>query len=64
MALGRLVSQTHRLWVLTLVHDVLFQGLGVMGYCLVQVLEEFAHAGHGDAKGLDEEQQLLGLQVL
>lgn len=49
---------------LTLVHDVLLQGLGVLGYRLVQVLQQLAHAGHGDAKGLHEEQQLLGLQVL
>lgn len=35
-----------------------------MGHRLVQVLEEFAHAGHGDAEGLHEEQQLLGFQVL
>lgn len=53
-------------WILmlTLVHDVLLQGLGVMGHRLVQILEQFAHAGHRDAKGLDEEQQLLGLQIL
>lgn len=35
-----------------------------MGHGLVQVLEEFAHAGHGDAERLHEQQQLLGLQVL
>lgn len=49
---------------LTLVHDVLFQGLGVVGHGLVQVLQELAHAGHRDAEGLHEQQQLLGLQVL
>lgn len=35
-----------------------------MGHRLVQILEKFAHAGHRDAEGLHEQQQLLGLQVL
>ena len=49
---------------LTLVHDVLLQGLRVVGHGLVQVLQQLAHAGHWDAERLDEQQQLLGLQVL
>lgn len=34
-------------------------GSGVVGHGLVQVLQQLAHAGHGDAKGLHEQQQLL-----
>lgn len=50
--------------MLTLVHDVLLQGLWVVGHCLVQILQQFAHAGHWDAEGLNEEEQLLWLEVL
>lgn len=32
--------------------------------CLVQILQQFAHAGHWDAEGLNKKQQLLRLQVL
>lgn len=49
---------------LTLVHDVLLQGLRVVGDCLVQVLQQFAHAGHWDAEGLNKEEKLLRLEVL
>lgn len=49
---------------LTLVHDVLLQRRGVVGHGLVQVLQQLAHAGHGDAEGLHKQQQLLRLQVL
>lgn len=49
---------------LTLVHDVLLQCLWVMRYCLIQVLQKFAHAGNWDSKGLNKEKQLLWLQVL
>lgn len=45
--------------VLTLVHDVLLQRLRVMGDSLVQVLQQFAHAGDGNPEGLHEQQQLL-----
>lgn len=61
---SRTLTGQHGDPVLTLVHDVLLQGLGVVGHGLVQVLQELAHAGHGDAEGLHEQQQLLGLQVL
>lgn len=49
---------------LTLVHDVLLQGLRVVGDCLVQILQQFAHARHWNAEGLNEEEQLLRLEVL
>lgn len=49
---------------LTLIHDVLLQGLRIVSDGLVQVLQEFAHAGHWDAKGLNKQEQLLRLQVL
>lgn len=49
---------------LTLVHDVLLQRLWVMRYCLIQILQKFAHAGNWDSKGLNKEKQLLWLQVL
>lgn len=35
-----------------------------MRYCLIQVLQKFAHAGNWDSKGLNKEKQLLWLQVL
>lgn len=50
--------------MLTLVHDVLLQGLRVVGDRLVQVLQQFTHAGHWDSKGLNKEEQLLRLEVL
>lgn len=49
---------------LTLVHDVLLQRGSVMRDSLIQVLQQFAHAGHRDAKGLNKQQQLLRLQVV
>lgn len=50
--------------MLTLVHDVLLQRLGIMGHGLVQILQQFAHAGDGDPERLDEQQQLRGLQIM
>lgn len=49
---------------LTLVHNVLFQGLWIMGDSLVQILKKFTHAGYRNAKRLYKQQQLLRLQVL
>lgn len=49
---------------LTLVHNVLFQCLWIMGDSLVQILKQFTHAGHWNAKRLYKQQQLLRLQIL
>lgn len=35
-----------------------------MGNRLVQILQQFAHTGHRDAKGLNKQEQLLRLKVL
>lgn len=36
----------------------------VMGDSLVQVLQEFTHAGDGNAEGLHEQEELLRLKIL
>lgn len=58
------LTQAIHVSTLTLIHNVLLQGLWIMGDSLVQVLKQFTHAGYWNAKRLHKQQQLLRLQVL
>ena len=48
---------------LTFIHDVLLQGIWVVGGSPIECTQQLTHTAHGYAEGLNEEQELRNFQL-